>query len=136
MKGTYPEIPKNYSANMKSLIADMLIKEPFKRPSIRQVLEKDFLQERITSLLSNTIAKHEFSNTFLSKNPVASGASDRPDDRSNSENIPDERKQAWEEKKTPEETKESGEEIDSRRQNPLKIKKEQLKPKKTIDGDD
>ena len=34
MKGTYPEIPKNYSANMKSLIADMLIKEPFKRPSI------------------------------------------------------------------------------------------------------
>jgi len=46
---------------MKGLIADMLIKEPSKRPSIRAILEKDFLSERISQLLSNTIAKHEFS---------------------------------------------------------------------------
>lgn len=67
LRGTYPEIPKPYTENMKGLIADMLIKEPHKRPSIRTILEKDFLSERISQLLSNTIAKHEFSQTFLNK---------------------------------------------------------------------
>lgn len=46
--GTYPEIPKPYSENMKGLIADMLIKEPSKRPSIWAILEKDFLSEWIS----------------------------------------------------------------------------------------
>lgn len=45
----------------------MLIKDPNKRPSIRKILEKDFLSVRISQLLSNTVAKHEFSNTFLQK---------------------------------------------------------------------
>lgn len=34
LRGSYPDIPKIYSDNMRSLIQDMLIKEPFKRPSI------------------------------------------------------------------------------------------------------
>jgi hypothetical protein len=50
----------------------MLIKDPNKRPSMRKVLEKDFLSARISVLLSNTIAKHEFSKTFLQKHVFSS----------------------------------------------------------------
>ena len=67
LRGSYPQIPSTYSQNLRDLIADMLIKNPVERPSIRKVLEKDFLAARISQLLSNTIAKHEFSNTFLTK---------------------------------------------------------------------
>jgi NIMA (never in mitosis gene a)-related kinase len=77
LRGSYPEIPKHYSENLKALIADMLIKDPSKRPSIRKILEKDFLSARISQLLSNTIAKHEFSNTFLNKHVFSSGSSDK-----------------------------------------------------------
>ena len=46
--GNYPRIPDHYSENMRSLIADMLIKDPAKRPSIRKILEKEFLSKRIS----------------------------------------------------------------------------------------
>ena len=45
----------------------MLIKDPSKRPSMRKVLEKEFLSRRISKLLTSTIAKNEFSQTFLKK---------------------------------------------------------------------
>jgi NIMA (never in mitosis gene a)-related kinase len=54
----------------------MLIKDPNKRPSIRKILEKDFLSARISQLLSNTIAKHEFSSTFLKKHVQIEGEED------------------------------------------------------------
>lgn len=38
----------------------MLHRDPSKRPSVKKILEKEFLAEKITSLLSNTVAKHEF----------------------------------------------------------------------------
>jgi len=50
---------------LKDLIADMLIKDPAKRPSMRKILEKEFLARRISKLLTTTIAKKEFSNTFF-----------------------------------------------------------------------
>ena len=34
LRGTYPRIPEHYSENLRSLIADMLIKDPAKRPSV------------------------------------------------------------------------------------------------------
>jgi hypothetical protein len=74
----------------------MLIKEPFKRPSIRMILEKDFLVEWISQLLSNTIAKHEFSNTFLSKHV---NYEDKEDSKSTNENASEDWKTAWAEKK-------------------------------------
>jgi len=49
------------------LLADMLIKDPTKRPSMRKILEKEFLSRRISKLLTSTIAKNEFSATFLQK---------------------------------------------------------------------
>ena len=33
LKGNYPPIPEHYSQDMKDLLADMLIKDPAKRPS-------------------------------------------------------------------------------------------------------
>jgi NIMA (never in mitosis gene a)-related kinase 1/4/5 len=67
LRGTYPSIPNTYSNDLKELIADMLIKDPQKRPSMRKILEKDFLSCRISKLLTTTIAKNEFSSTFVTE---------------------------------------------------------------------
>ncbi|CDW80491.1 protein kinase domain containing protein [Stylonychia lemnae] len=67
LRGTYPAIPPSYSQDLKDLLADMLIKDPTKRPSMRKILEKEFLSRRISKLLTSTIAKNEFSATFLQK---------------------------------------------------------------------
>lgn len=34
---------------------------------MRKILEKEFLSKRISKLLTSTIAKNEFTNTFLAK---------------------------------------------------------------------
>lgn len=60
LKGNYPPIPDNYSQELKDLLADMLTKDPAKRPSMRKVLEKEFVSRRISKLLTATIAKNEF----------------------------------------------------------------------------
>jgi len=67
LRGSYPQIPNNYSSDLKDLLADLLIKDPTKRPSMRKILEKDFLSARISKLLSVSIAKAEFSSTFIIK---------------------------------------------------------------------
>jgi len=43
----------------------MLTKDPVKRPGMRKILEKEFLSRRISKLLTTTIAKNEFSVTFI-----------------------------------------------------------------------
>ena len=43
MTEPYNPIPPHFSDNMKQLIADMLIKDPNARPSIRDILQKKFL---------------------------------------------------------------------------------------------
>jgi len=67
LRGNYPPIPSHYSKDLNDLLADMLIKDPVKRPSIRKILEKEFLSKRISKLLTSTIAKNEFSATFMKK---------------------------------------------------------------------
>ena len=76
LRGNYPAIPSTYSDDLKGIIADMLIKEPQKRPSMRKILEKPFLSNRISKLLTMTIARNEFSNTFVTNhlNPISSSA--------------------------------------------------------------
>ncbi|CAD8089407.1 unnamed protein product [Paramecium sonneborni] len=59
LRGTYPPIPSQYSSELQSLIADMLIKDPSKRPSIKRILERDFLKQRIGNLLVSTLNRHE-----------------------------------------------------------------------------
>jgi NIMA (never in mitosis gene a)-related kinase len=65
LKGTYPAIPTCYSQQLKDLIDEMLQKDPHKRPSIKKIIEKDFLSWRIPELLSQTVAKHELGRTFI-----------------------------------------------------------------------
>ena len=67
LRGNYPAIPSTYSDDLKQIIAEMLIKDPAKRPSMRKILEKDFLSRRISNLLTMTIARNEFSNTFVTR---------------------------------------------------------------------
>ncbi|OMJ92710.1 hypothetical protein SteCoe_4454 [Stentor coeruleus] len=67
LRGTYPPIPSCYSQNLKDLIDEMLQKDAHKRPSVKKILEKEFLASRISQLLSQTVAKHEFGSSFLSK---------------------------------------------------------------------
>jgi len=65
LRSQYPQIPSNYSDDLKSIIQEMLIKDPVKRPSMRKVLDREFLAKRISKLLTKTIAKEEFSETFV-----------------------------------------------------------------------
>lgn len=67
LRGNYPPIPSTYSKELNEIIADMLIKDPVKRPSMRKILEKEILSKRISKLLTSTIAKNEFTNTFVTK---------------------------------------------------------------------
>ena len=45
----------------------MLTKDPAKRPSVRQILDKPFLKIRVNNLIAKTIAKHDISNPPLTK---------------------------------------------------------------------
>lgn len=65
LRSSYPAIPSHYSEDLKQIIQEMLIKDPLKRPSMRKILEKEFLAKRISKLLTQTITKDEFSETFV-----------------------------------------------------------------------
>lgn len=47
LKGTYPPLPEVYSADLKKLLSEMLIKDPNKRPSIKKILEMPFMKVKI-----------------------------------------------------------------------------------------
>ena len=59
LKDCPPPISETFSGEIRGLVKEMLTKDPAKRPSIRQILDKPFLKDRINSLISKTIAKHE-----------------------------------------------------------------------------
>lgn len=45
----------------------MLNKDPKKRPSVKRILEKDFLAQRIANLIPMSITKNELGETFVNK---------------------------------------------------------------------
>lgn len=45
----------------------MLNKDPKKRPSVKRILEKDFLAQRIANLIPMSIAMNELGETFVNK---------------------------------------------------------------------
>jgi NIMA (never in mitosis gene a)-related kinase len=81
LRGNYPAIPAHYSQDLKDLLADMLIKDPVKRPSMRKVLEKEFLSKRISKLLTTTIAKNEFTSTFINRHLCITAGDNREEDK-------------------------------------------------------
>ena len=79
LRGSYPAIPSHYSQDLKDLLADMLIKDPARRPSMKKILEKDFLSRRISKLLTTTIAKNEFTSTWMNKHLTDGGVQKEED---------------------------------------------------------
>ncbi len=71
-RGSYPAIPTNYSKDIKDLLAEMLTKDPTKRPSMRKILEKPIVSKRISRLLAPKIRREELTETFIDKyiNPL------------------------------------------------------------------
>jgi NIMA (never in mitosis gene a)-related kinase len=67
LRSSYPAIPSHYSEDLKLIIQEMLIKDPVKRPSMRKILEREFLAKRISKLLTQTITKDEFTDTFVQR---------------------------------------------------------------------
>lgn len=63
LRSNYPPISHSYSHNLRQLIAEMLHKKPHLRPSIKHILEKEFLSSRIAFLHSHTAAKHELTTS-------------------------------------------------------------------------
>lgn len=59
MRGYYPVISSNYSLNLRQLIDEMLNKDPMKRPSIKKILEKPFLANKIDKLLETFSIRRE-----------------------------------------------------------------------------
>jgi hypothetical protein len=67
LRGTYPEIPGQYSMDLKNLISSMLIKDPVKRPSITKVLEMKFLESRVSKMFLNATSKYELEADQIGK---------------------------------------------------------------------
>ena len=65
------------------MIELMLIKNPAQRPSMRKVLEKPFLAKRISKLLTATIAKKEFTSTFIDRHLAIKDQKEEDKDMSN-----------------------------------------------------
>ena len=107
LRGTYPSIPSCYSQNLRDLIDEMLEKDAHKRPSVKKILEKEFLSSRISQLLSQTVAKHEFGKIFANKIPEEIKENIRDDRESQESLLSRENNDLSEEKiKTPESSSE------------------------------
>lgn len=52
LRGNIPPLPEIYSKDLRDLVHEMLCKDPLKRPSIKKILNKDFLQEKLNKLLN------------------------------------------------------------------------------------
>jgi len=81
LKGTYPPIPSVYSEDVRSLVQDLLTKDPNKRPSIRQILEKPFLRCKINDLIAKTVAKYEVSSKDTKPKPLVAAPAIIPDSK-------------------------------------------------------
>ena len=65
IKGTYNPLPIHYSKDLKTLIALMLQVDPYKRPSIYEVLSLNIVKNRAKAFLSELQYSKEFSHTIL-----------------------------------------------------------------------
>lgn len=71
VKGSYNNIPPQYSNDLKALIRLMLNTNPNLRPNINQILSSPIINRRIKSLLTESQNIAEFSHTVLHKyNPI------------------------------------------------------------------
>ena len=72
IRGKYQPISSYYSQNLKSLVQQMLTKDPAKRPSIDQILGIPFIKAKLSSFLSPALLAYEMGHTVLhGRKPLA-----------------------------------------------------------------
>ncbi|GFQ76787.1 hypothetical protein TNCT_656011 [Trichonephila clavata] len=67
IKGSLPQIPDMYSPELRSLLAQIFVRNPHERPSVNAVLRKPIVLERIYKFLNESKIKEEFNRTLLQK---------------------------------------------------------------------
>ncbi|KAL4511939.1 hypothetical protein ABPG72_012784 [Tetrahymena utriculariae] len=70
LKGNYPSIPNCYSPQLSDLIGEMLQRHPAKRPSVKKILEKQFLANTINKILANMVQQSSNRKGISSQNDV------------------------------------------------------------------
>nr|KAG5709257.1 hypothetical protein BaRGS_018009 [Batillaria attramentaria] len=65
IRGSYPPVPPQYSYDLRGLIAQLFKRAPRDRPSINNVLRKNFIMERVRRVLSAEQIADEFNHTIL-----------------------------------------------------------------------
>ena len=58
LNGTFAPVPSDLSDELRQLISEMLIKDAFLRPSIKKILQKEFLSVKLCCLISQHILKN------------------------------------------------------------------------------
>ncbi|KAF8781780.1 Serine/threonine-protein kinase Nek1 like protein [Argiope bruennichi] len=67
VKGSLPQIPDIYSTELKNLLAQIFVRNPYERPSVNAILRKPIILERICKFLNDSKLKEEFNKTLLQK---------------------------------------------------------------------
>ncbi|GFV65405.1 hypothetical protein TNCV_2638351 [Trichonephila clavipes] len=67
IKGSLPQIPDMYSPELRSLLAQIFVRNPHERPSVNAILRKPIVVERIYKFLNESKIKEEFNRTLLQK---------------------------------------------------------------------
>ena len=65
IRGKYQPISSYYSQNLKSLVQQLLTKDPAKRPSINQILGLPFIKVKLGSFLNPELLEYEMGHTIL-----------------------------------------------------------------------
>jgi hypothetical protein len=51
VRGNFPPVSECYSKDLRNLIADMLLKNPVKRPNIIEILLKPFIKKKVIEFM-------------------------------------------------------------------------------------
>eukprot|EP00826_Nyctotherus_ovalis_P051485 TRINITY_DN6436_c0_g1_i4.p1 TRINITY_DN6436_c0_g1~~TRINITY_DN6436_c0_g1_i4.p1 ORF type:complete len:551 (+),score=141.94 TRINITY_DN6436_c0_g1_i4:2-1654(+) len=65
VRGKYEPLPACYSVELKELVRELLAVDPKARPTINQILRKEFIHRHIKTFLDQTIYNREFAHTIL-----------------------------------------------------------------------
>ncbi|CAL1274344.1 unnamed protein product [Larinioides sclopetarius] len=67
VKGSLPQIPDMYSLELKNLLAQIFVRNPYERPSVNAILRRPIILERICKFLNESKLKEEFNKPLLQK---------------------------------------------------------------------
>jgi len=70
IRGTYPQIPAQYSKELKTLLASCLSIDSIKRPNIHKVLRSPIIHSRIEGFMSQTVYNMQFTNSLIKKEKI------------------------------------------------------------------